>query len=212
MICSGGGEVQSDGRVATRGEICTRTRSRVRGKAGTIAAAAGSRGVRPLTTECGPPPTREISPILRRAGRSCPNSTNDSIYHSGMLPPPSIFILRHSVILRTFIPLATAATAMDSGTRTRRWSSGLGPASDRPGGLVTGGSLHRYANEVSTWKAERIYMSSFGQRPIPPLDRQELPSVHTVHTRATCVRVRSYVGFSPARRAAEHTKHFPTAT
>ena len=37
-------------------------------------------------------------------------------------------------------------------------------------------------------------MSSFGQRPIPPRDRQELPSVHT---KATCVRVRSYVGLLP---------------
>ena len=68
--CGGGGEVQSAWRVATRGEICARTRSRVRGKAGTLMQQRGS-GVCPLTTERGPPPTREISPIRRRAGRIC---------------------------------------------------------------------------------------------------------------------------------------------
>lgn len=43
---SGGGEVQLSWRIATRGEICTRTRNRVRGKAGKNDAATTLQGCR----------------------------------------------------------------------------------------------------------------------------------------------------------------------
>lgn len=122
---SGGGEVQLSWSIATRGEICTRSRSRVRGKTGKMmqqcraGVSVNQSAVGHLPPRAPPPPLHQ-GDLSRSSYRSwwnlTPNSTNDTNSNRGMLHPPSTFIPLSILLPQRWI----------SGTLTRRWSSRLG--------------------------------------------------------------------------------------